>query len=253
MGNIRSSSDNSSTNMIKQDSKNSIKTDVSDQGTNIIHTISDNSYTDTIEQVRKNSIENYESDQGTNIRSSSDNSYTDTIEQVRKNSNETNVSDQDTNIIHANSDNSSTNTIEQVRKNSIDTNESDQGTNISTYSKQYTYPNMTEEVPILKKYCDADIKFGNRYHCRNLERVMFRAANTEEHGKDYYFKKVTGGITDLYDNYEKNTKRDIVYHIKHIMDQDEPPATIIQTCHDFENVCNKYYSVNQNIDTTDNN
>ena len=71
------------------------------------------------------------------------------------------------------------------------------------------------------------------YHCNNLMRVMFKAANDAEHQSDYFYKESTGKIFD------STEEHDIQYHINHLMEHKEHPAKIIQTCHEFQDVCNR--------------
>lgn len=97
-------------------------------------------------------------------------------------------------------------------------------------------PDMNKGIPILNDYCGNRDNISNSYHCRNLERVLFRCANFNNYKGDYYFTTVTSGIVDKGD-LEKDTRRDISYHLNYIMQYSEKPSTIIKTCKDFENLC----------------
>ena len=127
---------------------------------------------------------------------------------------------------------------------SNETNTSNESNTSTDASNQYVQPKMTDEVPILRRYCDSNSdNFSNGYHCRNLERVMFRAANQENHRNDEFFMRVTKGIVDS-GEYEKDTKRDIGYHLNEMMSHKEPISTIVDTCHQFEQVCQKFATGN---------
>ena len=101
----------------------------------------------------------------------------------------------------------------------------------------YVQPDLVKEVPSLKPYCEND-SFAYGYHCRNLERVLFRAANIDEHGHDEFFKKITEGIVDTGD-YQKDTKRDTAYHVKAIMESKEDTLTMLKTSAEFYNACQR--------------
>ena len=68
---------------------------------------------------------------------------------------------------------------------------------------------------------------------------MFRCANMERYGNNAFFKAVVRGIGDGNDLNE-DIQRDIGYHINELMDRHEEPATIMETCFQFQALCNDY-------------
>lgn len=117
----------------------------------------------------------------------------------------------------------------------------------------YVYPNMNDEIPVLKQYCDAGSGGDpNNFHCRNLGRVYFRMANYEDHKECTFFKNATEGLIS-YGSLEKDTECDIGYHVKHLMEYDQHPAVIADTCEKFSIMCNSHrYQNNTPIGPTAN-
>ena len=104
----------------------------------------------------------------------------------------------------------------------------------------YVNPDMNEEVPILREYCDSESGGNaNDYHCRNLQRTLFRNANYEKYKDDYFFNKTTIGIVGG-KSLEEDTQRDIGYHVNELMQYSQHPAVITDTCYQFSQVCKKY-------------
>ena len=101
--------------------------------------------------------------------------------------------------------------------------------NNGTSSNNYIIPDITVEVPILKKYCTAN----NNYECRNLERIMFRAKNMDNHKNNYFFEQVTR------DNYDHEPYKNILNHIANLMKDNEKTSVIIDTCDEFYYACKK--------------
>ena len=59
------------------------------------------------------------------------------------------------------------------------------------------------------------------------------------YGNNVYFKIITRGIADGND-LDEDIQRDIGYHINELMDRHEEPATIMETCFQFQARCNDY-------------
>lgn len=100
----------------------------------------------------------------------------------------------------------------------------------------YVNPDMNARFPILAKYCTGSGTTSDDYHCKNLARLLFRAANIRQHGHDEYFTMSTKGIFIGY----QYTREDIVYHMKNLLNSKERMETIIDLCHEFEEECVKY-------------
>ncbi|CAH6419347.1 Hypothetical protein HVR_LOCUS551 [uncultured virus] len=98
----------------------------------------------------------------------------------------------------------------------------------------YVYPDMIGLVPKLGEYCKSE---SNDYHCKNLYKVMFRAANDSKHNGDRYYS-ATDEISSV------GADRDISYHMKTMMYHKEHPVTIIHTCHEFREACDKLANPN---------
>jgi hypothetical protein len=97
----------------------------------------------------------------------------------------------------------------------------------------FVEPDLCQEFPFLEPYC-AIKTLGNNYHCKNLQRILFRAANSEYNG-DKLFDFVTNDLFGT--NSEKGLDRDISYHIKHIMEYREKPSTIYNSIKAFKEKC----------------
>src|SRR5947207_644263 len=74
--------------------------------------------------------------------------------------------------------------------------------------KKYIIPDMLKEIPILGRYCSGEN--DNKFSCKNLNRLLFQAANIREHKDDYYFQQ----LTKTSDSYRKDLRKDIIFHIK---------------------------------------
>ena len=108
----------------------------------------------------------------------------------------------------------------------------------------YIYPDMNEEIPILQQYCGTgNVNSSSDYHCRNLERVLFRNANHEKNKDRIFFNEATTGLIER-GSLEKDTERDIGYHVKQLMERKQHPAVIAETCKDFLAMCDKYRNQN---------
>lgn len=106
-----------------------------------------------------------------------------------------------------------------------------------TLPPQYVNPDLIDEVPIFGDYCGSEnvMRRGNDYHCRALKRILFRNANYYTYGVDEYFNTATTDSCSRED-IDSDTKYNIGYHTRKLMEY-EHPATIIQTCHQLEEVC----------------
>ena len=110
--------------------------------------------------------------------------------------------------------------------------------------RKYTKPKMIQEIPALEKYCYSPDNEYAQYHCRELETVLFRAANYQEHYKNYYFQKITtDGCVNPTCNEISDMQWYISYHVKHLMEKEESPEVAIETCHQFEDLCYKYLGI----------
>ena len=103
------------------------------------------------------------------------------------------------------------------------------------------HPIMIDEIPILAKYCPRvyDINEYTGYYCRNLEEILFDAANKPTRDDRSYFNKIDTGFICRY-NKETAMKWDISYHVEMLMEKTETLETQIETCHLFQDVCYKY-------------
>ena len=105
---------------------------------------------------------------------------------------------------------------------------------------EYIKPEMINEVPILKKYCSNTCinNKNSKHNCKKLRRLMFRARNFDKYKNDHTFRKKFKGICNS-GEYDTDTHHDIEYHIKELMNNNEDESTIINTCRQFENVCDR--------------
>jgi hypothetical protein len=113
----------------------------------------------------------------------------------------------------------------------------------------FVKPDLCEEVPILEKYCRGPSVF-NDYHCQNLQRILFSAANSERQG-DKIFDFITSGTVS------KDTEK--LYYINSLMENREDPATIYNTvkafnekCHELETKHNKTCNARASVSTKEN-
>jgi hypothetical protein len=101
----------------------------------------------------------------------------------------------------------------------------------------FVNPNLCEQFPILEKYCASETIF-TRYDCKNLQRILFVAANSQYRGDeifDYMARSV--GTED----------QDKIYHINCLMQFKEEPATIYNTINDFKQKCHELESKNNAV------
>jgi hypothetical protein len=103
-------------------------------------------------------------------------------------------------------------------------------------------PDLCQEVPILHSYCGEN-SILNTHDCQNLQRSLFRAANSQYEG-DTIFDTLTG--------YTRDEQWDRAYHIKSLMEY-APPATIYNTIKIFNEKCDelkdKSKTPNGSVDT----
>jgi hypothetical protein len=97
----------------------------------------------------------------------------------------------------------------------------------------FVEPDLCQEFPFLEPYCcGSSSSPGNDYDCKNLQRVLFRAANS-----DYKGDKLFDFITN--DRFITKTQdEEIAYHIKMLMEYTENPSTIYNSIKAFEEKCN---------------
>ena len=83
---------------------------------------------------------------------------------------------------------------------------------------------MCELVPELRHYCRYPHQNGdNDYHCKNLEKEFFMAANIGLHGNDYYFKHVVD-LKNIEDSWN------LAYHTNKLLEK-QHPSTRVDVCH----------------------
>jgi hypothetical protein len=96
--------------------------------------------------------------------------------------------------------------------------------NPTTFAK----PDLVQELPIFENYC-GDSKLNN-YHCQNLQRLLFLAANSQYKG-DEIFDSITEGIG--------SESRQEIYHIKQLMEYNKSPDVIYNTVKQFKEKCHE--------------
>ncbi len=130
----------------------------------------------------------------------------------------------------------------KIKQKSVKKNERKQRlkkiTHIVKLSNDSTFiePNINTLVPNLQIYSDDT---NNQYHNKKLYDIMFFCANYHKKNSDPWLKEIfQSNITQSIGELEHL----IGYHIITMMRFKELMTTIIQTCHDFETVCNKWLS-----------
>jgi hypothetical protein len=92
----------------------------------------------------------------------------------------------------------------------------------------FVQPDLCQELPMLENYCGGE-SISDSYHCENLQRILFCAANSQYKGHQSFDSIARKVSTDW----------DKIYHIKHLMEYNQHPATIYNTIKEFNEKCNE--------------
>lgn len=110
-------------------------------------------------------------------------------------------------------------------------------------SDNFVYVDMNKTFPLIGKYCDGK-KLYQDYHCRNLARLLFRAANYNKHKNNNYFIEITKN--KLYNIWSSRQLGSVyLHHINNLMESNEPHYKIIKQCKQFEKVCDDFINEKQ--------
>jgi hypothetical protein len=102
----------------------------------------------------------------------------------------------------------------------------------------FLMPDMTQEIPILKKYCGNDDNQIDNYLCTSLSNHLSLAANYSKYKDSPCFFAVFG--ISSHPKPDSMTEHEICSHINKLMHKKEDVDTIYQTCQDFLHLRNKY-------------
>lgn len=111
---------------------------------------------------------------------------------------------------------------------------------------EFIVPDLIAEIPELESFCTERKDNGvfEDYHCRNLDRVLFRCANELRHSENTYFRKVSRGVIDM------PIREEISYHVKELMEGKSNFSDIILMGEKIESVCDKYSTTNIQVHST---
>jgi hypothetical protein len=92
----------------------------------------------------------------------------------------------------------------------------------------FVKPDLVQELPIFENYCGGS-KFDN-FHCQNLQRLLFAAANSQYKG-DEIFDSITQGIGG--ESWQQ------IYHINKLMENDKRHDVVYNTVKQFKEKCDE--------------
>lgn len=97
-------------------------------------------------------------------------------------------------------------------------------------------PDITKEIPILRKYCGKSNKNNNSY-CKELDKIIFLEAN-RKYESDPKYRDILN--LPAFRKPGSQIMREACYMINNLMKEKESVETIYRTCQDFHKLFEKY-------------
>jgi len=97
-------------------------------------------------------------------------------------------------------------------------------------------PDITKEIPILRKYCGKSNKNNNSY-CKELDKIIFLEAN-RKYESDPKYRDILN--VPAFRKPGSQIMREACYMINNLMKEKESVETIYRTCQDFHKLFEKY-------------